>query len=279
MPVRSKAEAPFHVPSSARTQGLIYGSFAMRDGRSYVADVHEEGGWRLRHPHSPICEAVIINTGGGIVGGDKINLDFNIGDGADVVITSQAAEKIYKAQEDEAQVHISLRLGHGAQVGWLPQEMILFDGARFKRRLDVDMEEDSRLTMIEATVFGRLAMGEHIIAGSLRDRWRIRRGKKLIFAEDVVFEGSISEHLDLPPIGGGARASALILHIAPNLLEEAEQLRHHLSGHHFDVEWGVSLWNNMLVMRLLSHRPDHLRLMSQMALTYLRGHKMPRVWQ
>lgn len=273
------SDADHILPKHVRTQALIAASFQSRQGSSYVSDVHEAGGWRLRHPHGPLCEAVIVNTGGGIVGGDHISLEFNIGADADVLITSQAAEKIYKAQAEEAQAHISLRLGPQARLGWLSQEMILFDGARFKRRLDVDMHADAQLTMIESTIFGRLAMGEQIEHGLLRDRWRIRREQKLLFAEDISFDGAIAAHLNHPTIGGGARSSALIVHIAPDSLAQAEPLRAQLNTCHHAVEWGVSAWNDMLIMRMLAHDPQALRALSQMALVFLRGHDMPRVWQ
>jgi urease accessory protein len=267
------------LPQSARAQGCISASFETSAGKTFIKNLYEAGGWRLKHPKGRVCEAVLVNTGGGILGGDQIDLSFDVAAHAAVMITSQAAEKIYKAQNHPAHTQLSLRLGACAQLAWLPQEMIFFDGAHFKRRIDVDMDEQAELTMIETNVFGRLAMGEEIDRGHLHDRWRIRRGRRLVFAEDLWLEGQIAAHLAHCAIGNGARASALLLHISPRAMLQLELLRQHLSDGFSDVEWGLSAWNDMLVMRMLSVKPEHIRALSHKTLTFLLRHDLPRVWQ
>ncbi len=241
-------------------------------------NVFETGGLRLRCPRvAQGCEGVLINTGGGVAGGDKATYDFDIGPGARLTLTTQSAEKIYRAQSDPAQIDIALRIGADAAVEWLPQETILFDGARLQRRLDIDLEETSSLTLLESVVYGRMAMGEVDLAGSFRDRWRIRRNRRLIFAEEMRIDGDMTGALDRPAVGGGARASAIFVHIAPDGPARLDEIRASLAN--APCEWGASTWNGMVVVRLLSPSPEKVRGAITSLLQSFRGRDAPRVWQ
>ena len=266
------------VPAYMRALGEIRADFGTQGSRTQVGRVYETGGLRLRFPNAgKTCEAVMVNTGGGVAGGDEARFDFTIGPQAAVTFTTTAAEKVYRAQDQAAEINVSLRLGAGASAEWLPQETILFDGARLARRLDVDMEADSRLSLIESVVFGRMASGELTIEGSFRDRWRIRRNRQLIFAEEMKIEGDVTGTLDRPAVGGKARATATFIHIAPDAEGRIEEIREALTD--APCDWGASAWNGMAVVRLLSPSPEHLRGAIVQLLQPLRGQDTPRVWQ
>src|SRR5215469_7418043 len=79
---------------------------------------------------APVCHAVVIHPPGGIAEGDGLSLNFEHGQGTHVVITTPAATKWYKAPSRPAQQHVSIRLGAGAKLDWLPQENILFNQSR-----------------------------------------------------------------------------------------------------------------------------------------------------
>ena len=176
---------------------------AARAARRVPLSIAESGGYRVRFPQSG--EGVLINTGGGFAGGDRMRVEADVGEGAEAVLTSQAAEKIYRSDgARDRDRNARLALGPGARLAWLPQEQILFDGAALRRRLDVEMAADASLTLVESTVFGRLAMGETVTSGAFADRWRIRRGGRLVFAEDVRLDGRSST----PSWRGGPRATA-----------------------------------------------------------------------
>ena len=205
-------------PSSNRARGALAAGFRRVGARTEVVGPHETGGYRLRLPrsHGGPCEAVIVNTGGGMAGGDRADFAFAAEDGAAVTLTTTAAEKVYRGAEAggaeaETRVGVALTLGRGATLDWLPQETILFDGARLSRRLDVEMAEDADLLLAETLVFGRLGMGERVGSGRVRDRWRIRRGGRLALAEDLDIGGDVAGLLDRPALGGGARASATVV--------------------------------------------------------------------
>ena len=266
------------VPAYVRALGEVRASFVAANGRTHVAENFESGGLRLRFPNgSRGCEAVIVNTGGGVAGGDHATYDFHAECGADVLLTTQSAEKIYRAQNDPAEINVSLRLRESAQLAWLPQETIMFAGARLRRRLDADVAADATLTIVEALVFGRLAMGEVLVEGELHDRWRVRRDNKLIFAEELRVDGAVFETLDRPAVARKGRATATLLQVGPNAEGKLEQLRAVLND--APCEWGASAWNGMIVARLVSPSPEKQRAAIVMGMAALLGYAPPRVWQ
>jgi len=264
-------------PTPPRADGEIRADFVAHDARTRIGRLYETGGLRLRFPKAQeICEGVIVNTAGGVVGGDRARLSFGAGPGSRVVLTTQSAEKIYRADGPPARIETSLELGAGVALHWLPQETILFDRAALARSLDVDMEADASLVACESVVFGRLAMGETCAAGDFRDRWRVRRAGKLIFAEDTRLE-TPAGLLDRPAIGAGARALATLLYVAPDASARLDECRAALEG--APCESGVSALDGFLVARLLSPSPESLRLAILSLFSHLLGRAAPRVWQ
>ena len=269
-------------PLPNRAEGELVARFTRSGHRTRVERVYEAGGLRLRFPKvvpglMPDCEAVCVNTGGGMVGGDSARLAFSCGPGANVTFTTQSAEKIYRAKNAATTIDVSLNLDAGARAEWLPQETILFDRIHLRRRLDADISGDASLLIVESLVFGRLAMGESVRSGELYDRWRIRRAGRLIFAEDLRIAGDIAAILDRPALGGGARATATVLLVAPEAELLLESVRAALSVSAAD--WGASAWNGMLTVRALSRSPDRVRATIVAVLKALRGQAAPRVWQ
>jgi len=262
-----------------RTCGAIRARFEAQGGATRLARAYETGGWRLRHPHSAQgCEAVIVNTGGGIVGGDHIALAFETGPASDLTLTTPAAEKIYRSESEAARIDVTLGLEAGARLAWLPQETILFDHAKLTRRLSVDLAADASLCIVEMLVFGRLAKGETEICGAFRDSWRVRRAGKLVFAEEARLEGAFAPCLAQQAIGAGARATALVLCVAPDAESKCETMREALAPFEGVLDCGASAWNGMLVLRLLSVSPEPLRAAILKAHVMLSGRAMPRVW-
>ncbi len=278
-PIQETAAAP----ASNRARGAVTAEFRRVGRRTEVVGPHETGGYRLRMPRSPgpACEAVIVNTGGGMAGGDRVAFAFAARAGAGAVITTTAAEKVYRGaeaggEEAETRVDVTLSLGAGAALDWLPQETILFDGARLARSLSAEVAPDADLLMAEMLVFGRLAMGERIAAGRLADRWRIRRDGRLVFAEDLALDGAMADLLDRPALGDGARAAATVLLVSRDAEAKCDEARDRLAGH--DVTAGASAWNGLLVVRAISPSPERLRAAIVAVLSGLRGRALPRLW-
>ena len=202
-----------------RTRGGGRLSVKLSDGESRIDRLYQEGSARIRIPRVPRgmpLEAVLINTAGGLTGGDCMTWEFETGEGAAMTLATQACEKTYKAQgESEARVSVTLKLNPGSSLAWLPQETILFDHARLSRLIEVDMAAGARLLMVEPLVFGRLAMNERVVKGFFRDRWRIRFDGSLVHAEEMRLGPDIAETLSKMAVAGGGVAVATVLMIAP----------------------------------------------------------------
>lgn len=226
-------------------------------GRTRVGRLHEEGALRVRFPgpSAQALEAVIVNTAGGVAGGDRIDLEIAVDERATLTVTTVAAEKVYRSLGTAAVIGVRLKVGAGARLVWLPQETILFDRARMDRRIEVELAETAHLLLAEAVVFGRTGMGEAVSEGSFRDRWRIRRGGRLVLAEAVRLEGPIAAKLAAPAIARGGRAVATVIAI-PGDESRAERVR---SIATFRGEVGVSSWNGLVAARLVAPSGEALR--------------------
>ena len=239
------------------------------------ARVREDGPLRVRCP-GPISdelEAVIVNTGGGVAGGDRLTLDVTVEPDARLVVTTAAAEKVYRTLEAAATIDVKLSVGAAASLAWMPQEMILFDRARLKRAIDIDLAADARLLLAEAIVFGRSGMGEAVHDGFLFDRWRLRRGGRLIHAEAMRLDGAVAGKLAQPAVAKRAIALATVLIVPGDEVTAARALSDQLRG-----EAGVSAWNGFAVVRLCAADGGTLRHDLIAVLSALRGVALPRLW-
>src|SRR5271166_424300 len=140
-----------------RACGRIALAVKVSAGMTRRSRLREEGPLRVRCPGrpSPELEAVIVNTAGGVAGGDQFTLDVSVAPGARLLITTAAAEKIYRSLGPDAIIDVTLRVGAGGSLAWLPQETILFDRARLERAIDIELADDAQLIFVEALVFGR----------------------------------------------------------------------------------------------------------------------------
>ncbi|MDT3687839.1 MAG: urease accessory protein UreD [Pseudorhodoplanes sp.] len=260
-----------------RARGRIALGVAAVDGRTRRSQVGEEGSLRVRFPNTTAaeCEAVIVNTAGGIAGGDRFALEVNAGTGAELVVTGAAAEKVYRAIDADAEMAVSLSVAAGAALRWLPQETILFDRARLHRSIDVELADDASLLLAEAVVFGRSAMGESVNQGRLIDRWRVRRGGRLIFAETLRLDGDIADTLAEPSVAKGSAAIATVL-LVPGSDDAIAKVR--ALGEQFAGEVGISVWNGIAVARLCARDGAALRRDLIAMLAALDRKTLPRLW-
>jgi len=259
-----------------RATGHIGLSVAVAGGRTRRAKVHEDGSLRVRFPNAATeaLEAVIVNTGGGMTGGDSFAVEIALGPGANLIAGTAAAEKIYRSTGPDAEMTVRLDVGEGARVAWLPQETILFDRARLSRRIDVDLGPSASLLMAEAVVFGRAAMGEAMRQGFFADRWRVHHGGRLIYADSVRLDGAIADKLGQAAVtaGGIAIASVLIAPADDGTLAAVRALAEQFAG-----EVGISAWNGIAVARLCAKDGAALRR-DLIAVLAALGASVPRLW-
>ena len=239
--------------------------------------VHESGSLRVRFPGSPAAEleAVTVNTGGGMTGGDAFDIDVSVGEHARLVVTTTAAEKIYRSLGPPVAVNVKIRVAAGGTLAWLPQETILFDRASLHRRIEVDLADTAHLVLVEPLIFGRTGMGEAVRNGALRDTWRVRRGGRLIYAEGTHLSGPIEQSLGECAVanGGVAVATALVVPGDETLTDAV-----HAIGGEFRGEVGVSAWNGRTVLRFCARDGAALRHDIIGALGTIRTAPLPRNW-
>jgi urease accessory protein len=247
------------------------------DGVTRRGTLHESGSLRVRFP-SPEGDglsAVLVNTAGGIAGGDRFDIDIAAGAGARLTLTTAAAEKVYRAVDQPAELTIALKVADGAHLSWLPQETILFDRARMSRRIDIDLAETASLLLCEIVVLGRAAMGERMKQGAFVDRWRVRRGGRLIFAETVRLEGDIGAKLTRPAVAkcGVAIGTALIVPGDEALVERVREIASSFGG-----EAAISAWNGFAMARFCAQDAARLRADMMAVLGRASSVPLPRLW-
>ena len=266
--------------SSQRVAAHARIDVAFRHGRSRLARLYQDGAAKIRLPDtgSDPLEAVLINMAGGLTGGDRLGWEVYVGDRARCVITTQACEKVYRALAGHAKVDVSLKVGEGGFLGWLPQETIVYDRSAFSRSLDADLAASGEALIVEATIFGRSAMGERAAHGTFRDRWRIRREGRLVHAEDFFVGPDIESTLARPASAGGRIAVATLLLISDRsevLVEPARRI--------IGDDGGASTWNvagtGKLLARLYAEDGYKLRKRLVPLVELLNGQAgLPRLW-
>jgi urease accessory protein len=263
------------LPQRAKGEGRL--SVKRSGGKSRIDTLYQEGCAKIRLPDTfdTSLEAVLINTSGGLTGGDHMEWRVEAGSNTDVVVTTQACEKVYKASEGSADVEAHLTAGEGARLAWLPQETILFDYGHLNRRLDVDLAADAEFLGLEAVILGRTAMGEVVNTGLFRDRWRVRREGRLIHAEEARLDGAVNDIAGMSAVLNGNLAFATMLYCGPLSEGFLPKIRAVLEK----VEGGVSQWEGKLLVRLTAVDGFALRKILIPVISLLRnGAALPKVW-
>jgi len=260
-----------------RAIGRIAFAVQAKAGVTRRTRVREEGSLRVRFPGpaSAELEAVIVNTAGGVAGGDRFALDVTVEPGARLVVTTAAAEKVYRTLEPDATIDVKLAVGATSSLAWLPRESILFNRARLRRTINIDLAEDARLLLAEAIVFGRSGMGEAVDDAGVFDRWHLHRGGRLIHAEAMRLDGAVAAKLAQLAVANGGVAVATVL-IVP--ADEAVAAGVRALDDHFHGEVGVSAWNGFAVVRLCAADGAALRHDLVAVLTAVHNGSLPRLW-
>lgn len=247
-------------------------------GVTRIADLRQSGSMKLVFPatHRADVEAVIVNTAGGVTGGDRFEISAEVQAGSALTLTTQAAERAYRAQTGEvAQIRTDIVVGPSARLNWLPQELILFDRSALSRRLRIDLADDARLLMVEPMVFGRAAMGETLGQVTFDDRIRITRGGRPLYLDGVSLRGDVASHLARPAVADGAGAMASMIYVAPDAARYLAQVRALLP----ETGGASLLAPDMLVTRLLAADSFELRRSLIPILTLLSQNTLPTSWR
>lgn len=281
---RMSIERPVHQRVHGRL-GLRYA----RDeqGRTRLADLYQRAPCRVLFPDVEAGEppqAVLLTTSGGLTGGDRLELAIEAGAQTRLTVATQAAEKLYRAlpQEPDAAVRVGLRVEAGAALEWLAQESILFNRARLRREIEIDLAPGARLLATESLVFGRSAMGERFDEGRVHESWRVRRGGRLVWADALRLDGAIAAHRARAFGLGDAQACASVLYAADDAASLLAPLRERL-GDDAGIA-AATCFDGLLILRLLASDAAVLRgalkrsVGALRALAFALPETLPRVW-
>ena len=275
------AAAPAPAQAEVMQRAIGHVSVGARAGPSgtVLRTLDQSGCLRACFPRTRggTLEAVLVNTAGGIADGDRLTIAASAERGARMVVTTQSAERIYRARPDAspASIEVTLQAAEDASLIFLPQETILFDSCALERTLQIDLHSTASYLGVEALVFGRQEFGETISSLRLRDTIRLRRGGRLLLHDSVRLQGEVDSLLATQASAAGARGVATIVYAAPCAEQRLPALRQALAS----AEGGASAWDGMLVARLVAPDGQALRRSVLAALAPLRSAPLPRVWQ
>jgi urease accessory protein len=262
-----------------RAQGAASLCVAADDaGVTRIRDLRQSGSMKLAFPqtHRKDIEAILVNTAGGITGGDRFSIAADVQPDATLTLTTQAAERAYKAQPGETgQVTTTLTVAANARLNWLPQELILFDRCALTRGLEVSLATGARLLMVEPVVFGRVAMNEQLRDVMFQDRIRIWRAGLPLYADGMSLQGDAAARLARGAIADGAGAMASLVYVAPDASSHLAAIRALLPA----TAGASMLASDVLVLRQLA--PDSLELRRALipVLDRLTQNTLPTSWR
>jgi urease accessory protein len=268
----------FPTPSSAheRSQGAAHVTLLSGPNGGRLDRLHQQGSAKaFLHPGPAGPEIVLLNTSGGLTGGDLLSYRLDLAAGCRATGTTQTAERAYRSTGDAARVNVYHRLEAGAHLDWLPQETILFDASHVARETTIDLEQDASCLMLESVVLGRAAMGETVTRTTLRDTRRITRAGKPVLLEPLhLTTDALTAGL---AILQGARAFATLALVAQGAEDAAPLVRDMLDEP--GVSGGASGFDGKLVIRLMAGDGWPLRRQIMRLVSALRPGPLPRVWQ
>jgi urease accessory protein len=280
--VRSVATAHQRVDGEARI------AFRRRtDGVIALADLYQRAPCRVLFPTTEAGEpvqAVLLTTSGGLTGGDRTRVSVSVEPSARATVTTQAAEKIYRALPDtgDAVVQVEMRVGDGAWAEWLAQETIVFEGSRLRRLFAADVAATGQLLAVESIVFGRTAMGEFFNSGMLHDAWRISRAGRLIWADALHLDGNIQRLRAMPFGFGTSVACSTILYAGADAPQQLAEARRLLSD--CPLSCGATSLDGIMLVRIMADDASELRAAVMKLIAGIRQAaaslpaQLPRVW-
>jgi urease accessory protein len=262
-----------------RVRGAAYVALAQVRGRTRLRALRQEGSAKAFLPsmHGDVPEVVFLNTAGGLTGGDRLAFALDLGPGAAAVATTQTAERAYASAGGTARLGVTMRVGAGGRLDWLPQETILYDGAALARETEIALEGDATCLFAETVVLGRAAMGETVARLAFRDARLVRRDGRAVHEEPLRLDEAVLGAASGAAALGGARAFATVALIEAGAEEAVARARAALGQD--GVVAAASGWGGRLVVRIAGGDGWPVRRQLARVLAALRDRPLPRVWQ
>ena len=224
-----------------------------------IMDVYQKSPVRVLFPtiDERAQEAVLVNTSGGVAGGDTLQLSVTAAGGASIAVTTQAAEKIYRALDESAHITTKLYVANRAKLAWLPQETIVFNHARLCRRTEIEISPESELLALECLVLGRTARGEKLSAGAISDTWQVRKDGQLQWADTFRLTDKAFSDASRKALLWDSTALATLLYFGPKLEDRLQFIRNQAVS--VDCHFGATQVNGIVVARLAARSSFELK--------------------
>jgi len=232
--------------------------------------------------YGPIEEAVLLNTAGGIAGGDRLACRVTALAGASITVTTQAAEKVYRALDEPACVFTRLEARGGARLAWIPQETIVFNWARLRRKTEVELFSGAELLALEWLVLGRAAHGEEVVGGHITDSWRVRKDGRLIWADGFRVTDETFPHLRRKALLSDCKAVATLIYYGAGHDRRLEFLRGIAAS--LDCHCAATSVGGLIIVRFAAEAARDLRLALRSLLEHFGGElgagpfRVPKMW-
>ncbi len=257
-----------------RAQGRIRAEFGLAGGVTRRLRLFQSGSAKAMLPPAPGCEVVLLNTSGGLTGGDRMEIEVTQEPRTTLLVTTQTAERAYRSTSGRARVSARFSVAAGAHLDLLPQETILFDRAALHREQDIALQGDATCLWVETLILGRAAMGEVLTRLDLRDRRRITRDGRPVFVENLHLDDAALAGRDSPAMLAGCRALATLVMVAPDAADRLAPARAALGR-----DGAASAFDGKLVARLMARDGWPLRQALMRLIGAIRPGPLPRVWQ
>jgi urease accessory protein len=228
---------------------------------NHIMDVFQRSPIRILFPRAgggALEEAVFVNTAGGVAGGDRLESGVTALADASLAVTSQAAEKIYRALNEPARIATKLKARESAKLAWLPQETIVFNWGRLSRETEIELSSGAELLALEWIVLGRAAHGEEMIGGHINDGWRVKKDGRLIWADSFRATDEMFAHLHRKALLSNYKAVATLIYFGPHLDTRLEFLRDIAPS--FECHCGATSVAGLIVARFAAEVSSDLRL-------------------
>jgi urease accessory protein len=250
-----------------------------------IVDIYQKSPTRVLFPkigEDAAQEAVLVNMSGGVAGGDRLESTVTALSGGSIAVTTQAAEKIYRALDKSAHITTKLNVGNAARLAWLPQETIVFNHARLCRRTEIELSSESELLALECLVLGRSARGEKLSAGEVIDTWRVKKNGRLQWCDTFRLRDEVFSNLSRTALLSDSTALATLLYFGPDLEAPLQLIR--TQSVSFDCQCGASQVAGMVVARLAARSSFQLKaglrnLLEELGKTLAPGpFRVPKMW-
>jgi len=249
-----------------------------------IVDIFQRSPIRIMFPGirgAPVEEAVVVNTAGGIAGGDRLEIALTLLANASVTVTSQAAERVYRALNEPALIETQLKICEAAKLAWLPQETIVFNGGRMRRNTEIEISAGAELLALESLVLGRAAHGEEIVGGQIIDGWQVRLDGRLIWADRFRATDDVLPRLRSRALLADFKAIGTLIYFGPDAEARVQFLRD--LAPQLQCHCATTAVSGLVIARLAARAAAELKaglreILLQFERTRQGPFRMPKMW-